>query len=39
MKREKLIQHFFLCSHNGVHEYIKVQIIDNSDANNQEARE
>ena len=30
---------FFLCSRNGIHEDIKVQIIDHCDPNDQEARE
>ena len=44
-KQEKLIEHFFLCSHNGTHVQIihvhmfKVQLIDHCDPNNQEARE
>ena len=38
-KQEKLIDHFFLCSHNGAHEDIKVQIISHCDPNDQEARE
>ena len=38
-KQEKLIDHFFLCSHNGTHENVKVQIIGHCDRNNQEARE
>ena len=38
-KQEKLIEHFFLCSHNGTHEDIKVQIIDHCDSNDREARE
>ena len=37
-KQKKLIQHFFVCSHNGTHEDIKVEIIDRCDPNNQEAR-
>ena len=37
-KKEKLIQHFFLCSDNGTHEDIKIQIIDYCDLNDQEAR-
>ena len=39
MKQEKLIEHFFLFSHNGTHEDIKVQIIGHCDPNDQEARE
>ena len=39
MGKGKLIEHFFLCSHDGTHENIKVQIIDHCDPNNQEARE
>ena len=38
-KQEKLIEHLFLCSHNGIHENIKVQTIDHCDPNDQEARE
>ena len=38
-KQEKLIEHFFLCSHNGTHEDIKVQIISHCDPNGQETRE
>ena len=38
-KQEKLIEHLFLCSHNGIHEDIKVQTIDHCDPNDQEARE
>ena len=38
-KLEKLIDHFFLCSHNGTQEDIKVQIIGHSDQNDQEATE
>ena len=38
-KQEKLIEHFFLLSHNGTHEDIKVQIIGHCDPNDQEARE
>ena len=34
-----LIEHFFLCSHKGKHEDIKVQIIGHCDPNDQEARE
>ena len=37
-KQEKLIEHFFLYSHNGTHEDIKVQIIGHCDPNDQEAR-
>ena len=37
--QEKLIEHFSLCSHNGTHEDIKIQIIGHCDSNNQEARE
>ena len=39
--QEKLIEHFFLCSHNGTHEDINkyYQIINHSDPNDQEARE
>ena len=38
-KQEKLIEHFFLCSHNGTHEDIRVQVIGHCDPNDQEARE
>ena len=38
-KQEKLIEHFFLCSHNGTHEDIKVKIIGHCDPNDQEAKE
>ena len=38
-KQEKLIEHFFLCSHYGTHEDIKVQVISHCDANEQGARE
>ena len=38
-KQEKLIEHFFLCSHNRTHEDIKVQIIRHCDPNDQETRE
>ena len=38
-KKEKLIEHFLLLSHNGTHEDIKVQIIGHCDPNDQEARE
>ena len=37
-KQEKLIDHFFLRSHNKTHEDIKVQIIGHCDPNDQEAR-
>ena len=37
-KQEKLIGHFFLCSHIGTHEDIKVQIVGQCDPNDQEAR-
>ena len=37
--QEELIEHFFLLSHNGVYEDIKVQIIGHCDPNDQEARE
>ena len=37
--QEKLIEHFFLCSHNGTHEDIKVNIIGHCDPNDQEAKE
>ena len=39
MEKEKLIEHFFLCSHNETHEDIKIQINDHCDPNDQEARE
>ena len=39
IKQEKLTEHFFLCSHNGTHEDIKVQIISHCDPNGQETRE
>ena len=39
LKQEKLIDCFFLCSHNRTHEYIKVQVIGHCDPNDQEARE
>ena len=38
-KQEKLIEDFFLLSHNGISEDIKVQIIGHCDPNDQEARE
>ena len=38
-KQENLIYHLFLCSHNGTHEDIKVQIIVNCYPNDQEPRE
>ena len=34
-KKEKLIEHFLLLSHNGTHEDIKVQIIGHCDPNDQ----
>ena len=34
-----LIEHFFLCSHKGKHEDIKVQMIGHCNPNDQEARE
>ena len=37
-KKEKLIEHFLLLSHNGTHEDIKVQIIGHCDPNYQENR-
>ena len=37
-KQEKLTENFFLLSHNGTLEDIKVQIIDCCDPNDQEAR-
>ena len=33
-----LIEHYFLCSHNGTHEDINVQIIDHCEPKDQEAR-
>ena len=38
-KQEKIIENFFLLSHNGALEDIKLQIIGHCDPNNQEARE
>ena len=38
-KQKKLIEHFFLLSHHGTHEGIKVQIIGHCDPDNQEVRE
>ena len=38
-KQEKLIEYFFLFSHNGTHEDINVQISDHCDPNDEEARE
>ena len=38
-KQEKLIEDFFLLSHNGTREGIKVQINGHCDPNDQEARE
>ena len=38
-KQEKLIENFFLLSHNGTREDIKVQIIGHCDPNDQEAKE
>ena len=38
-KQEELIDYFFLCSQNGTHKDIKVQIIYHCDPNDQEARE
>ena len=38
-RKEKLIEHFILSSHNGTHEDIKVQIIDHCYPNSQEYRE
>ena len=32
-KKEKLIEHFFLCIHNGAYEDFKVQIIGHCDPN------
>ena len=37
--QKMLIEHFFLCIHDGTHEGIKVQVIDHCDPNDQEARE
>ena len=39
LKQEKLIENFFLLSHNGTREDMKVQIIGHCDPNYQEARE
>ena len=38
-KHERLIVHFFLRSHNGTHQDIKVQIIGYRDPNDQEAKD
>ena len=38
-KEEKLIEYFFLFSHNGTYEDINVQISDHCDPNNEEAGE
>ena len=38
-KQENLIENFFLLSHNGTHEDIKVQITGHCDPNGQETRE
>ena len=38
-KQGKLIDDSFLCSHNGTHEDIKVQMIGHCDLNDQEPRE
>ena len=38
-KQEKLMENYFLLSHNGTHEDVKVQIIGHCDSNDQEARE
>ena len=38
-KQEKLIENFFLSSHNGTHQDIKVQINGHCDPNGQETRE
>ena len=38
-KQEKLIENFFLLSHNGTREDIKVQIIGHCDPNDQEAKQ
>ena len=37
-KQEKLIEHFFLLSHTGTHEDIKVQITGHCDPKDQESR-
>ena len=39
MNHEKLIENFFVLSHNGTHEDIKVQITGHCDPNGQESRE
>ena len=39
LKQEKLIENFFLLSHNGTRQDIKVQIIGHCDPNDQEAGE
>ena len=38
LKKEKLIEHFLLLSHNGKHEDIEAQIISQCDPNHQEDR-
>ena len=38
-KQEKLIEHFFSCSQNWIHEDIIVEISDQCDPNDHEARE
>ena len=38
-KQEKLIEHFSLCSHNGIHEDTKIQVTGHCDSKNQEAGE
>ena len=38
-KQEKLIENFFLLSHNGTREDIKFQIIGHCDPNDQEAKQ
>ena len=38
-KQEKLIEHFFSCSQNRIHEDIIVEISDHCDPNDHEARE
>ena len=39
LKQAELIENFFLLSHNGTREDIKVQIIGHYEPNDQEARE
>ena len=38
-KQENLVEYFFLFSHNGTHEDIKVQMKGHCDPNKREARE